>query len=178
MTLRIWDADSCKNTRGFAMERLSVDELSKSLVGHLSPELIKILHDQNINGARFVGLSETTLKLFDFNLGHIIDIVTLINDIKSGSKDLLHRNTRKSVSDNVDASSESSHNRSNDSITENTDGNMADDNTITERQADQDKSNSNSETDETDSDDSGKEEAEALLNTLVKAQYFKSISRY
>ncbi len=42
--------------------------------------------EQKINGSRFMALSVSTLKLFNFDLCDILDITSLISDIKEGSK--------------------------------------------------------------------------------------------
>lgn len=144
------------------MENLSVDELSQQLKGHLAPELIQILKDQDITGSRFLCLTESTLKLFNFNLGHIIDIVALISAIKSGSKDI----TRKAGDGNESLLTDTTEPEPLKSSVGNTSGieNMFND-------SDSDSCGESNE-------DPEKEKGEEVLQQYVKLEYLNSLSPY
>ncbi|XP_034237265.1 uncharacterized protein LOC117642810 [Thrips palmi] len=68
---------------------MDADALARSLEGLLPSELIKNLKAQCIDQECFMGLTEQTLKLFDFPMGHIILIIKLIGRIEDGKQVLV-----------------------------------------------------------------------------------------
>ncbi|KAK3909273.1 Retrotransposon-like protein 1 [Frankliniella fusca] len=65
------------------MEDWSAEELARGLRGHLDPKIIDKLKEQQVTGENFLHVTASTLKLFNFPMGHILPIVNLIEQLKS-----------------------------------------------------------------------------------------------
>ncbi|KAK3911533.1 CCR4-NOT transcription complex subunit 9 [Frankliniella fusca] len=66
------------------MEELDVDNLALALMDYLPLPIVNALKGQQVSGSCFMSLNESTLKLFDFPIGHIFAIMKVISQIKEG----------------------------------------------------------------------------------------------